>query len=190
MKDWDSITETIRESVSAWQAGEALGLYVDRHGRCACPVHGGEHRNCRLDKGNRGFHCFVCGAGGDVIKLVEAANGCGFKRAVEWLNSSFSLGLPLDRPASKNTIQAAKKRRETAKTVRAMKDDLRMMEFDLYAMANQLVGDLQEDAKRYRPTDPEQEWDERFCAALRMLPEAEDLADEMAARVMKKQEGI
>lgn len=188
MTDWDEITETIRESVSAWQAGEALGLYVDRHGRCACPMHNGVNRNCKLDNGNRGFHCFRCNGGGDVIKLVQVVNGCGFKQAVEWLNSTFSLGLSLGRPVSKNAIQTAKKRRETARTVREMKDELRMMEFDLYAMSGQLVGDLQEDVKRYRPTDPEQEWDERFCAALRMMPEAKDLADEMTARVMKREQ--
>lgn len=178
----------IRERVSTWKAGEALGLYVDRHGRCACPIHGGKDRNCRLYKGNKGFFCFVCHGGGDVIELVRAVNGCSFKQAVEWLNSTFCLGLTLGRTTDKKTIEQAGKRRETARRAREMKEDLRMVQFDLYAMSGQLVGELQEDVRRYRPTDPDAEWDERFCKALMMMPEAKDLADEMTVRVMKRED--
>lgn len=32
-------TELIRQRVSAYEAGKALGLNPDRHGRCACPMH-------------------------------------------------------------------------------------------------------------------------------------------------------
>lgn len=189
MTDWNEITETIRERVSTWKAGEALGLYVDRHGRCACPMHGGKDRNCRLDKGSKGFHCFVCGGGGDVIHLVEAANGCGFKQAVEWLDSTFSLGLPIDQPASKKDIETARKRREKARKAQVFRDEIRMMEFDTYVKAARLESILRADMKQYRPTDPGQEWDERFCAAARYLPEVKELADEMTVRIMNREDG-
>ena len=39
--------QTIKDSVSALEAGEAMGLEV-RHGRCQCPLHGGQDFNCVL----------------------------------------------------------------------------------------------------------------------------------------------
>ena len=57
-------TDLIRSSVSAYEAGKALGLNPDRYGRCACPVHHGVDRNCKLWKDEGGFYCYVCHASG------------------------------------------------------------------------------------------------------------------------------
>src|SRR5690349_20534268 len=59
-----------------------------------CPFHGEKtpsfHVN--LDKGF--FHCFGCGAGGDVIKFLELHEKVGFTDAVKLLAQCFGLPLP------------------------------------------------------------------------------------------------
>ena len=87
------ISAAIRESVSAVEVGKALGLNVDRHGRCSCPFHQGKDRNMKLFDGNRGYYCFVCHKGGDCISLVQGvAPECSYLDAMWWVNDYFQLG--------------------------------------------------------------------------------------------------
>ena len=94
--DVQYIADVIKESVPVLDAARELGLDVDMHGRCPCPVHHGEKNNCKLYPGNRGFYCFTCHASGGTIDLVRQVNGCGFMDAVRWINDTFRLGLDLD----------------------------------------------------------------------------------------------
>lgn len=176
MRDLARFTETVRDMVSALEAGKALGLSPDRYGRCACPVHHGTDRNCKLWKDNLGWYCYVCKTGGDVIRLVERVNQCSFPDAVEWLNSAFQLGLPLDgqdSPERRKDAEIAKKRRQIERELRkAVRDEV----FETYLNAGDLVGRMELDMDTYRPVRWDEEWDERFVAALRYLPEARELA--------------
>ena len=51
--------------------------------RTRCPIHGGDNPTAFsvTDDGQR-FHCFACGAGGDVFELVKRLDGCDFALAV------------------------------------------------------------------------------------------------------------
>lgn len=82
----------VRNSVSALDVAKALGLNVDRYGRCACPFHRGQDRNMKCYDGNRGFYCFVCHEGGDCIHLVQGVAECGYVDAMWWVNDQFGLG--------------------------------------------------------------------------------------------------
>ena len=97
MTDYNTMADIIRESVSAIDTAEALGLEPDRQGRCACPFHNGHDRNLRLYPGNRGFYCFVCHEWGDSIKLArKLLPDFSFNETVQWFNTRFGLGLPID----------------------------------------------------------------------------------------------
>lgn len=186
MRDTQTITDTIRQSVTAYQVGEALGLRPDRSGRCKCPLHESLRENMKLWQDDRGFYCFQCNAGGDVIKLVQQVQGVSFLQAVEWLNSAFHLSLPLDRPLDKNAIEAARIAQERRRMEREQQRRIEREKFDQYVDAVKRIGDLESDLEQYRPTRPDQPWDERFCAALRTLPEAKDTAERLAMEVIKK----
>lgn len=87
------ISAAIRNTVSALDVARALGLNVDRHGRCSCPFHHGADRNMKVWEGNRGFYCFVCHAGGDCIRLVQGVvPECSYVDAMWWVNDQFGLG--------------------------------------------------------------------------------------------------
>ena len=180
----ETVIETIKQSVASQDVAQALGIRVNRHGRCQCPIHNGKDYNMRLYPGNGGYHCFVCGASGDVIHLVENVQQCAFQSAVEWLNSAFHLGLPLDRPMDKNAAEAARKAKERAQAEREQKQAIDQMEYDLYALCGRLLDELEEDKERYRPKRAYEPWDERFVTAIRMIPEAKELAEELAVRVI------
>lgn len=183
-RDLSLMTDEIRNSVSAYEVGKALGLNPDRYGRCACPMHHGTDRNCKLWKDNRGWYCYVCKQGGDVIRLVERCNQCSFPDAVEWLNSAFKLGLDLDRednPEDRKNAEIAKKQRQIERELKqAIKDEL----FETYLNAGDLVMALERDKEAYKPSRTDEEWDERFVMALRLLPEAKELAVEASLEVI------
>lgn len=94
--DVQYIADRIRAEVPALEAARMLGLNVDSHGRCACFVHHGTDRNCRIYPGERGYYCYVCHCYGGTIDMVRQVNGCGFMDAVQWINDTFRLGLDLD----------------------------------------------------------------------------------------------
>src|ERR1700688_1649243 len=55
--------------------------------RGRCPLHGGEGRETfHIDTAEQVFHCFSCGAGGAVLDLVAAVEGCGLREAAEKLS--------------------------------------------------------------------------------------------------------
>ena len=138
----------------------------------------------KLWQDDRGFYCFQCNAAGDVIKLVQLVNGCSFLSAVEWLNSAFHLGLPLDRPMDKNAAEAARRTKERKQAEREQKQAIERMEFDLYVLCGRLLDSLEADKERYRPRGANEELDERFVNAVRMIPEVEETAEELAVRVI------
>ena len=58
----------IKESVTTRQAAEVYGLKVSRNGMTCCPFHPDRTPSMKVDAR---FHCFGCGADGDVINVVE-----------------------------------------------------------------------------------------------------------------------
>jgi len=78
-----------------------LGLKLARTGNSLqgnCPTgHSSKNGKCfSVNIDDNYFNCFHCGAGGDVISLVEIVNGCDFKQAVAWLADEFNIIVPDD----------------------------------------------------------------------------------------------
>lgn len=77
-----SDTEHLRVAVTIAAALRADGYDVrGDKGRCRCPVHGGDNPASFAYDTTR-WHCFACGAGGDVFGLVMALRSCAFREAV------------------------------------------------------------------------------------------------------------
>src|ERR1051325_10868428 len=56
------------------------------HLRGHCPLHSGEGRETfHVNTAEQVFHCFSCQAGGSVLDLVMAIEGCGLRQAAERL---------------------------------------------------------------------------------------------------------
>lgn len=168
--------QTIKDSVSALDVGQAMGLEI-RHGRCQCPLHGGKDFNCVLYPGNRGFYCHVCKRGGDVVTFVREYYKMTFKDAVSWLDGTFHLGLELKGgidPAKRREAEIALQRRKKVKELAEWKE---RMQFDLALAADRIVERLEEIRDERRPRTYG-DWDADFCEAVILLPDARRFADD------------
>ena len=74
------IFEAVKEQVTAREAAERYGIQVSRYGMAVCPFHQDKNPSLKLD---RRFHCFGCGADGDVINLVARLFGLKNGEAVK-----------------------------------------------------------------------------------------------------------
>jgi len=107
--------DIVRETVSARQYATLIGLPVNRNGFTQCPFHSGDHTgSMKLYDGTRGFHCFGCGASGDVIELAKRFYGLNFPAAITKVAEDAGIALPGVKPTYRQAqaISAAQKRKE------------------------------------------------------------------------------
>ena len=80
------IVTVISDYVSLRKAGAAYkGL---------CPFHGEKTPSFSVNRDRGFFHCFGCGAGGDVFKFIELQEKVGFTDAVRHLAQRFGIPVP------------------------------------------------------------------------------------------------
>lgn len=53
-----------------------------------CPFHGEKTPSFTVAEDKQFYHCFGCGANGDVIKFIKEYTGCDFKEAVQSIDSN------------------------------------------------------------------------------------------------------
>lgn len=105
----------IRQRLTAAQVAEFYGFTPDRGGFIRCPFHSGDnHGSLKLYPGTRGWHCFGCNEGGDVIDFVRQLFNEPFRAAVARLDSDFGLGLTYDTPDPRMRSEALEMRRREA----------------------------------------------------------------------------
>lgn len=87
---------------SANPIADVMGTYVNlkRSGRdfvCLCPFHNEKTPSCYVHPDKEFFHCFGCGAGGDVITFTMRYNNLDYWEAVKLLAERGGVPLPEDR---------------------------------------------------------------------------------------------
>ena len=155
-----------KQSVTARQAAEALGLQVDRHGRCACPIHGGHDRNCKLYDGERGYYCFVCHSAGSVIDLVMNVLGTDMTEALRWLDSTFRLGLEIGEPTDRRKAGAVRKAVARKRELRMRQEEHRRELNRIKLDAVTLGMEIDRVIEAERPRRYSDGFSDAFCAAL------------------------
>ena len=187
LNKYDMAVQTIKSSVSALDVAGALGLEV-RHGRCQCPIHGGQDFNCRLYPGNRGYMCWVCKSAGDVIKFVREYYGMNFKDSVAWFRDTFNLPLDLEGkidPEKQRQAEIALKMRKRAIAIREWKE---RTQFGLFLMADEILRRLENQRDRNVPTKADEPWNREFTDAVRLIPTARMFAEKCYAMCMKEKD--
>lgn len=82
--------EEIKELVSVEQVlSKIYGLETKK--RMPCPVHNGTHDNFSIQE--KFYHCFSCGASGDIFKLVQELSNVNFVDSKKILCEYFELPL-------------------------------------------------------------------------------------------------
>lgn len=184
MNKYNLFADTIKQSVSALDVGHALGWDI-RHGRCKCPLHNGDGYNMKLYPGNRGYMCWVCKSAGDVISLVRNYySDMSYKQCLQWFSDTFHLGLDLETKISPAEAERAKNALKMRKNAVEHEAWVKRMLFNLALTAEDIVRRLEDvrDEKRPRTYG---EWDEDFCKAVELLPEARQFADDCMMNCME-----
>ena len=88
-----NIFEEVKGAVSVRDAAPFCGLTVKRNGMAVCPFHTDKNPSMKVDKR---FHCFGCGADGDVINFVERLFGLSAIEAARKLIEDFHLNISLE----------------------------------------------------------------------------------------------
>lgn len=101
--------EKAMEMVTVPMALSYYGYPVSARKRIPCPLHSGKDPNfCYTD---RVFHCWTCGAKGNVISLVMQLFGLSFRQALMKLNTDFALGLSAHKPTLRERQQMMENRK-------------------------------------------------------------------------------
>jgi DNA primase len=120
---WVSFTQ-VKAAVSLRRVLEDYGVWEQmrcsgkEHYRGACPIHQGEGRDAfHGDLEKNVFHCFSCGAGGNVLDLVAYLEQCSVREAALQLQQRYRMTGCTDPPGRKWLEEAqlvTKKRRGNA----------------------------------------------------------------------------
>ena len=84
----ENVFEAVKQSVSTREAAEFYGIKVSRNGMACCPFHDDKNPSMKVDQR---FHCFGCGADGDVIDFTAKLFDLSPKEAAEKLAQDFGL---------------------------------------------------------------------------------------------------
>lgn len=107
------IAGEIRKLLTMQQVAERYGFEPNRAGFIKCPFHQGDHTaSLKIYPGDRGFHCFGCGAHGSVIDFVMRLFDLSFPQAVVRLSSDFNLGLTARRLTKQEASKILEDRRK------------------------------------------------------------------------------
>lgn len=124
-----SPAERMKEAISVQALLEREGLRPDRSGFLRCPFHDGDHTaSLKIYPDGKGWYCFGCHKGGDVINLARELYGLDFKGAVKRLDRDFGLHLDRSEPLSRKEELAQWKRRQEAED-RALEHQLDLEEW-------------------------------------------------------------
>ena len=84
----ENVFEAVKQSVSTREAAAFYGIEVKRNGMACCPFHDDKNPSMKVDQR---FHCFGCGADGDVIDFTAKLFNLSPKEAAEKLAQDFGL---------------------------------------------------------------------------------------------------
>lgn len=98
----ESVFEVVKQSVTAREAAEHYGIAVGRGGMACCPFHDDRHPSMKVDTR---FHCFGCGADGDVIDFTARLYDLSPKEAAEKLALDFGLAYDSQAPPRRNYVR-------------------------------------------------------------------------------------
>lgn len=122
--------EEIKSTYSMRKIVERYGLHPNRAGFIQCPFHKGDNdASMKIYKDS--YHCFGCGANGDIFTFIQQMENCDFKTVF------YSLGGTYEKPTfqSKLSIYRLKKREDQQKKEEIKlkrKKELNNMLIDIY----------------------------------------------------------
>ena len=159
----ENVFEVVKQSVSTREAAERYGIEVRRNGMACCPFHDDKNPSMKVDQR---FHCFGCGADGDVIDFTAKLFDLSPKEAAEKLAQDFGLIYDSQAPPRRRYVrqktEAQKFREDRQRCYRVLSD--------YYYLLKKWEADNS-------PRTPEEEPHPRFVEAIQKKTYVEYLLD-------------
>ena len=159
----ENVFEAVKQSVSTREAAAFYGIEVKRNGMACCPFHDDKNPSMKVDQR---FHCFGCGADGDVIDFTAKLFDLSSKEAAEKLAQDFGLIYDSQAPPRRRYVrqknEAQKFREDRQRCYRVLSD--------YYYLLKKWEADRS-------PRTPEEEPHPRFVEAIQKKTYVEYLLD-------------
>ena len=159
----ENVFEAVKQSVSTREAAAFYGIEVKRNGMACCPFHDDKNPSMKVDQR---FHCFGCGADGDVIDFTAKLFDLSPKEAAEKLAQDFGLIYDSQAPPRRKYVrqktEAQKFREDRQRCYRVLSD--------YYYLLKKWESDNS-------PRTPEEEPHPRFVEAIQKKTYVEYLLD-------------
>ena len=159
----ENVFEAVKQSVSTREAAAFYGIEVKRNGMACCPFHDDKNPSMKVDQR---FHCFGCGADGDVIDFTAKLFDLSPKEAAEKLAQDFGLIYDSQAPPRRRYVrqktEAQKFREDRQRCYRVLSDYYHL---------------LKKWGIDHSPRTPEEEPHPRFVEAIQKKTYVEYLLD-------------
>lgn len=160
------IANEIVQAVSVLQVCERYRIPLSRTGFASCPFHHEKTPSLKVYDGDKGFYCFGCGKGGNVISFIMGYFGVDFRAALMKLNFDFSLGLPIERKMTLREKQDFdRKGKERKRLERERKEEIKAKR-DRFLEAHSRLVENERIIRECRPNTPEDDLNLNFVKAL------------------------
>ena len=160
-----NLFEIVKYGVSCREAAERYGVEVNHYGMALCPFHNDRHPSLYVTDDH--YHCFACGAHGDVIDFAAKMFGLPLYDAAQRLAADFHL--TPDKPPSAAALHA--------KRIRTEAQQLKANERLCFSVLSDYARVLRDWKVQYAPQSPAEAPDERFVEACHKLDEVEYYLD-------------
>lgn len=162
--------EAVKSSVTTRDAAESYGVSVNRAGMACCVFHDDRTPSMKVDER---YHCFGCGADGDVIDFTARLFDLSLKEAAEKLAADFNISY--DRHIVKGAPQAV----SPVKARRSLLLRLKNYQNENYRVLCSYRHLLEDWKRQYKPKAEDEKWHPLFLEALHNQDRVDYLLDEL-----------
>ncbi len=165
----------IKTALSMQDIADQYGLKQNKAGFIVCPFHYEKTASLRLYETD--YHCFGCGAHGDIIGFVMQLFKIGFSQAINKLDYDFSLGLPLSKkPTYREKIEMAKAKKKWEEDRAIWEAEREIADQEYWTVFERWLY-LAQNKSLYAPASPDDELNPLFVESLKELAYQEYLLD-------------
>lgn len=160
-----NVFDAVKQSVTTRQAAEMYGLKIRRNNMASCPFHNDRTPSMKID---HRFHCFGCGADGDVIDFVSMLYSISNLEAARKIASDF--GISYDTKPVKSTTKKVICKKSNAQIYAEAEQRCFRVLSDYYHLLKKWEID-------YAPSIEDEIWHPLFVEALQKKSYMEHLLD-------------
>ena len=167
--------EMIKQSVAMTDILKQYGFEVNRAGFMNCPFHQEKTASLKIYSGDRGWHCFGCGANGDVIAFVQKLFNLNFAETLRRLDADFALNL-----YGETSFEKIRQSHRMQQSLQAKRDRLHRQREQVDTEYWEVFDEwkrLDDNRRNYAPKTPDEEWHPLYIEALQKIAYQEHLLD-------------